>query len=259
MITGLSFPSSATVRVPERLVLKGGRWQEVELAVRYGRFVHERVGTCLIDTGYCRRVTQGRRSLPLTLYSAVLRPHLTESVLPDASPQAATILITHLHADHVSALRDYPSAQLIADADSASHFLSAGTFGRTRHGVFRELLPDDLAARIVSLESLAVVEAPFGLGPARDVFADGEVLAVPLPGHMRGHTGYLFAKQAVPVLYAGDADWLARAIRERRSPGAPARWILDDREAAEATACRLNAFEAAGGKVVLCHDPEPLT
>ncbi len=259
MITGLEFPNSASVRVPERLVLKGGRWEQVDLAVRYGRFVHAQAGACLIDTGYSRRVTAGRRSLPLTLYSAILQPRLTESVLPDASPTATTILLTHLHADHVSALRDYPQARLIADAESVSHFLSAGAFGRTRHGVFRELLPDDLAARIVPLESLPVVEAPFGLGPARDVFGDGEVLAVPLPGHMRGHTGFLFAKLPVPVLYAGDADWLAKAIRERRSPGAPARWILDDPEAGEATARRLNAFEAAGGKVVLCHDPEVLT
>lgn len=259
MITSLSFPNSATVRVPERLVLKGGRWEQIDLAVRYGCFVHAQAGDCLIDTGYSRRVTEGRRSLPLTLYSAALRPRLTASVLPEASPKVATILLTHLHADHVSALRDYPEARLIADADSVSHFLAAGAFGRTRHGVFRELLPGDLATRIVPLESFPLVEAPFDLGPARDVFRDGEVLAVPLPGHMRGHTGYLFAKRPGPVLYAGDADWLARAIRERRSPGAPARWILDDPEAGNATARRLNAFTAAGGKVVLCHDPEPLT
>jgi hypothetical protein len=56
-------------------------------------------------------------------------------------------------------------------------------------------------------------------------------------------------------LYAGDADWLAQAIRTARSPGAPARWVLDDPDASRATAARLNEFEAAGGRVVLCHDP----
>jgi hypothetical protein len=74
---------------------------------------------------------------------------------------------------------------------------------------------------------------------------------------MKGHTGYLFATQPVPVLYAGDADWLAIALQGGRSPGAPAQWILDDRQAAQSTAQRINAFAAAGGRVVLCHDPEP--
>lgn len=258
MISDIAFPNSATVRVPERLVLKGGRWTPVDLAVRYGRFTHARLGPCLIDTGYSARVTRGRRSLPLTLYAAILRPKLTTAMLPESVPGARTILLTHLHADHVSALRDYPEARLVGDTGAVEHFLAASAFGRTRHGVFRELLPEDLSARLVPLESLPIVEAPFGLGPARDVFGDGEVLGVPLPGHMRGHTGYLFAKQAPALLYAGDADWLAQAIREGRTPGAPARWILDDPAAGRETAKRLNRFAAAGGRIILCHDPEPL-
>ncbi len=257
MITDIAFPNSAVVRVPERLVLKGGRWTPVDLAVRYGLFTHARAGTCLIDTGYSARVTRGRRSLPLRLYAAILRPRLSATTLPESVPDAGTILLTHLHADHVSALRDYPDARLIGDADALDHFLAAGAIGRTRHGVFRDLLPDDLRARLTPLESLPMVEAPFGLGSARDVFGDGEVLAVPLLGHMRGHTGYLFAKQTPALLYAGDADWLAQAIREGRSAGAPARWILDDPAAGRETARRLNAFAAAGGRIVLCHDPEP--
>lgn len=256
MITGLRFPNSATVRVPERLVLKGGRWSLIDLAVRYGRFSHDRAGDCLIDTGYSTRTTQGPRSVPLTTYAAILRPRLTPDALPGAEPDVQTILLTHLHADHVSALRDYPAARIVADKAAIDHFLSAGTFGRTRHGVFQELLPDDLLDRLTPLDSLPSTNAPLGLGLARDVFGDGDVLAVPLPGHMVGHTGYLFAQAGPPTLYAGDADWLAEAIYSARSPGAPARWILDDPSANRATAARLNAFQAAGGRIVLCHDPE---
>lgn len=257
MIRDLEFPNSAAVRVPERLVLRGGRWTKIELAVRYGRFTHAVAGRCLIDTGYSARVTHGTRSLPLALYAGILRPRLTPAALPDAAPDIEVILLTHLHADHVSALRDYPQARVIGDAAALSHFLSAGAFGRTRHGVFRELLPDNLAGRLEPLEALPSTEAPFGLGQARDVFGDGEVLAVPLPGHMTGHTGYLFPRLERPVLYAGDADWLAQAIAEARSPGAPARWILDDQAAAQETNRRLRHFAEAGGCVVLCHNPEP--
>ncbi|MFN7055663.1 MBL fold metallo-hydrolase [Hyphomonas sp.] len=257
MIEDLSFPDSAGVYVPERLVLRGGSWRWIRLAVRYARFRHPVAGPCLIDTGYSARVTKGPRSLPLSLYAAILRPALTESALPQASPDIRAILLTHLHADHVSALRDYPDASIYADAAGTAHVLKTGAFSRLRHGVFGELLPEDFETRLVPLSSVLTVAAPFGLGPAQDVFGDGEVLAIPLPGHMRGHTGYLFARQDPPLLYAGDADWLWTSIREARAPGPPARWILDDPSAAEQTSGRLRAFAAAGGRIVLCHDPEP--
>ena len=105
------FPISAHVRAPERLVLKGGRWKQVPIPVRYGLFEHPAAGTCLIDTGYTTRVTEGRRSPPLSLYAGILRPALTQDALPTRAPDASVILVSHLHADHVSALKDYPNAR----------------------------------------------------------------------------------------------------------------------------------------------------
>lgn len=250
------FPNSAFVSAPERLVLKGGRWQGVRIPVRYGRFDHRTFGRCLIDTGYSPRVTLGKRSLPLWLYSKILNPKLTPQALPAAEPNPACILLSHLHADHVSALRDYPGACLFADGEAIDHFLDQGWLGRTHKGCFKELLPDDLRARAVRFETLPKIEAPHGLGLAADIFGDGSVLAVPLPGHMRGHTGFLFRNPVAPLLYAADADWLSRAILEDRSPGYPARLILDDPAAAVQTALRIRNFVELGGRLVLCHDPE---
>ena len=252
------FKNSAFVRAPERLVLRGGRWDQIDLPVRYGVFDHARVGRCLIDTGYTKRVTEGRRSLPLQLYANALRPRLQSDALPDAAPKVDAILLTHMHADHVSALRDYAEAAIYADGAGVDHFLDADPAGRVRHGVFRELLPDDLRERIVRFESLPPVEAPLGLGPARDVFGDGEVLAIALPGHMRGHTGFVWPKLERPLLYAADAQWLSRAVMEDRAPGPPARWIMDDIGADADTRRRIAAFARAGGDVIYCHDPEPL-
>lgn len=250
------FPNSAFVRAAERLVLKGGRGDTRDLTVRYGSFTHPVGGRCLVDTGYSPRVTSGRRSFFLSAYANILRPRLTSDALPLAQPDADTILLTHLHADHVSALRDYPGARIYAHGAAVRHFLDASAYGRIRHGVFRELLPDDFQARLTPLETLPPVAAPLGLGEGRDVFGDESVLAVELPGHMLGHVGYVWTQLDQPVLYAADAQWLMRAIIEDRSPGPPARWIMDDPGAAAETGKRIAAFAAAGGKVVLCHDPE---
>jgi glyoxylase-like metal-dependent hydrolase (beta-lactamase superfamily II) len=248
------FLNSAIVRAPERFVLRGGRWAAIEIPVRYGVFEHPRVGRCLIDTGYTRRVTAGPRSLPLWLYAAVLRPQLQPEAL-SSDAQIAAILLTHLHADHVSALRDYPNATLYADGAGLDHFLCDNASARIRHGVFRELLPHDLRTRAQRFEACPEKEAPLGLGAARDVFGDGEVLAVPLPGHMRGHTGLVWPRLDPPLLYAADAQWLARAVMEDRPPGPPARWIMHDLEADAETRQRIAAFARAGGEVAYCHDP----
>jgi glyoxylase-like metal-dependent hydrolase (beta-lactamase superfamily II) len=251
------FRNSAFVRAPERLVLRGGAWRNVDIPVRYGLYTHGTAGACLIDTGYSARVTSGARSLPLQIYAAALRPQLHNEALSSAEAINA-ILLTHLHADHISALRDFPNAKLYANGAGVDHFLRASETKRLRHGVFKELLPDDFAQRLVRLESLAQIEAPLGLGPAWDVFGDGDTLAVPLPGHMRGHTGFVWPKLDPPLLYAGDAQWLARAVMEDRPPGPPARWIMDDVEADKETRRRIAAFARAGGEVIYCHDPAPL-
>lgn len=253
------FPNSAFVRAPESFVLRGGRAQSIDIPVRYGVFDHPRGGRCLVDTGYTSRVTRGRRSLPLTLYANILRPRLQQAALPTAAAKIDTILLTHLHADHVSALRDYPDAAIFANGGGIDHFLDGSASARVRHGVFSELLPENFRTRVRRFESLPVVEAPFGLGAAHDVFGDGEVLAIALPGHMRGHTGLVWPKLERPLLYAADAQWLARAVMEDRAPGPPARWIMDDVEADIETRRRIAAFARAGGEVVYCHDPEPVT
>ncbi len=253
-----TFPNSAFVRAPERFVLRGGRWQTIDIPVRYGLFTHARVGTCLIDTGYSPRVTTGKRSLPLQIYASALRPRMQAQALPAAAPKVEAILLSHLHADHVSALHDYPNAAIYADGDGVDHFLRASATTRIRHGVFRELLPDNFLERLTRYEALQTADAPLGLGPARDVFGDGSVLAVPLPGHMRGHTGFVWPKLDRPLLYAADAQWLARAVMEDRAPGAPARWIMDDLDADAETRRRIAAFARAGGEVIYCHDPDPI-
>lgn len=252
------FPNSAVVRAPERFVLRGGRWSGVDIPVRYGVFDHAVGGRCLVDTGYSRRTVAGKRSLMLRLYAAVLRPKLTGDALPEAEQRVDAILLTHLHADHISALKDYPEAKLYANGAAVRHFLHGARVGGVRHGFFRELLPDDFEARLTAFETLVQVEAPFGLGLSADVFGDGSVLAVPLEGHMRGHTGIVWTTGARALLYAADAEWMREAIVSDRSPGAPAQFILDDRSAARESGGRIKRFIEQGGDVVLCHDPEPL-
>lgn len=258
------FPVSAIVRAPERLALKGGRSTRLNFPVRYGLFTRPDGAPVLIDTGYTPRVTSGRRSPALKLYAAALGPKLN----PDGGldhvlaanggfkPHDVTdVVITHFHADHVAGLRDLPKARFHISGEGYERLKRAGPLGRLRHGVFFELLPEDFETRMTPFEDAPTVEGPLGLGPAWDLFGDGSVLAVPLPGHAAGHHGVIFAQQSPPLLYAADAQWVAGALDDR-APGFPASLVAEDRRASATTDRRIIAFGRAGGRVVLCHDPD---
>jgi glyoxylase-like metal-dependent hydrolase (beta-lactamase superfamily II) len=118
-------------------------------------------------------------------------------------------------------------------------------------------LPEDFSRRLTPFEETPTVDGPLGLGPCFDLFEDGSVLVVPLPGHAIGHVGVAFPDATPPLLYAADAEWLRGALDPGRS-GFAAGIVGHDREASKASSAKALAFAQAGGRVVLCHDPEVL-
>jgi glyoxylase-like metal-dependent hydrolase (beta-lactamase superfamily II) len=256
------FINSAIVRVPERIVLRGGSWGRIAVGVRYGMVVHPEFGPVLIDTGYGPRVTRGgQRSVGLKLYNAVLRPQLVEDDLPLMALQRAgyaagdvrRIVVTHFHADHVAALSDFPNATFIASGAAWQAMVRMREGQRLHSGIFSELMPEDFASRLLPIETLAERPAPFGLGTGRDIWGDGSCLAVDLPGHAIGHFGLLWAQSDPPLLYATDTTWLSDALDDRM-PGGIARIVYADEAAMRRSVGVVARFRRAGGRVMLCHD-----
>jgi len=261
----VDFPISAFVGTYEWPLIKGGRWRKIQIPIRYGFFRHPSVGPVLIDTGYTDRVTSGTRSFELRLYSAGLRPQLSEGGQLKAFLRARglcaadvrAVIVTHFHADHISAARDLPNAQFYASREAYEELKRYGHFKRILYGVFLDLLPDNFGDQLTSFKGTRTTAGPLGLGPCFDVFDDGSVLVVPLPGHAMGHVGVVFPGAEPPLLYAADVEWLRDALPPGRS-GLAAAIIGHDRKAGEASGAKALAFEQAGGRVILCHDPEEL-
>ncbi|EAV43498.1 hypothetical protein SIAM614_02436 [Stappia aggregata IAM 12614] len=258
------FANSAFVSAPERLAVRGGGRHPLRFKVRYGVYQQPTAGLVLIDTGYGPQVTEGPgRSLPLRLYARLLRPELVEEHQPvrvlerlNASTEdVAAIVLTHFHADHVAALTLFPKARIYAKAAVLARILARSRFANLRHGVFDELLPQDLTSRIVDIAQLPVRRAPHGLVEGADLFGDGTLLAVDLPGHAEGHFGICFAGLPVPLLYAVDAQWCAAALAPGKAPGLSSALVATDRRALAASTRRVAAFLENGGDALLCHDP----
>jgi len=257
------FANSAWIAARESLILKGGKGP-VDLAVRYGLVLHPRAGPVLIDTGYTPHALTGERPLGLRLYGHVLRPRLIKAMQPAAflarfglTPQDITqVIVTHFHADHVSGLTLFPKARFIADDTAWARVKARSAWQNLRHGVFPSLLPQDFGNRLVALTGKPQMPSPGGLPPGHDLFGDGSMLAIGLPGHADGHFGVLFPKLERPLLYAVDAQWLLPALAPGRSPGYPSRLIAEDAQALDRSTTLVGGFQASGD-VVLCHDPSP--
>jgi glyoxylase-like metal-dependent hydrolase (beta-lactamase superfamily II) len=258
----LHFPVSATVTARRWLVDARAGWAKAAFPIRYG--ILERAdGLVLIDTGYSPELFAAS-DFGLRLYRRLLRPKLDPAqdavaMVERLGAKAADIrdiVVTHLHADHVCGLGRFPNARLHMSRASLSLWSSPPSRKDLAIAFYRSLMPPLDAARVRVVEDAPSVPLPWG-GEGHDIFGDGLVISVDLPGHMDGHFGLFFPQREKPLLYAVDADWTLAPVLSGREPNWPARLIVHDREAARQSAAVVRAAAEWGAAILLAHDPKP--
>ena len=256
-MTAPVFFTTSILRKPAWLFdRRAGRGEKLPLRVRVGYFHHPALGHTLIDTGYSRHCMRPRGAM-LKLYRPLLGPSiLSAAPLADglkrlglSTAQIDTVLLTHLHPDHIGGLRDLPAARVVVSRAGWEACAASGPLKNALAGVFQELLPEDIAKRLAFFEDFEV-DREEGF----DLTGDGKVVALPLPGHQLGHMGLRFAEPS--LIYAADAQWVLPNLLVGPLPGFPLSLIQHDRTAVKASVERLRTFNQAGGEVMLCHDPE---
>jgi glyoxylase-like metal-dependent hydrolase (beta-lactamase superfamily II) len=224
---------------------------------------HERHGLTLFDTGYAPRVLEAYKIFPFWVYGA-LTPTTTRAEwslksqlenLGFAAGDVRTVIVSHLHADHIGGLRDFPNARLVLSAAALEVSRLRG-FAALRHGFLPSLAPSDLEARAQVVA--AFQDAPLAsFGRTHDVFGDGSVRLVPLPGHARGQIGAWL--EELKTFLVTDGAWSTRAITENRPPHpAPLNLFFDDARATLSTLESLHRFhlEHPEAHLVPTHCPE---
>lgn len=229
---------------------------------------HEVHGPVLIDTGYAPRFHDVTRRWPERGYALTTPVHLPEAQqllvqLAErgiAADDIQHVVLTHLHADHVAGLRDYPLAQIHTTTAAVQPLMALGDTVRgrirgTRAGFLRALLPDDFSERLRPLElrALDTAAVPLVLQPlvghtvhehaprrAYDVFGDGTVIAVDVPGHAPGMVGVLLPTIARPLFLVADAVWQLATLTPGARFGLAERRIAWDVHMATETLRRLH-------------------
>jgi glyoxylase-like metal-dependent hydrolase (beta-lactamase superfamily II) len=168
-----------------------------------------------------------------------------------APADIAYVVISHLHGDHIAGLRDFPSAEFITMRSEVAAMDRRSRLCNLTHGTLPALLPDDFRQRVCHAEDAPQVSLPAGLQPFEqgfDLFGDGSVLAVHLPGHSRGQIGIVFRQENDRLTFmSADACWTMAALREDRSPTWLARRIFDHDGQYRQTFHRLQRMQAGGG------------
>jgi glyoxylase-like metal-dependent hydrolase (beta-lactamase superfamily II) len=149
-----------------------------------------------------------------------------------------SVLLTHLHVDHVDGLQYLPRAEVQVHAECLRRSFGAAT---------RHLGP---AFRPKALEAGS---SPFKAFPkAMPISARGDLWLIPTPGHTPGHSSVLLRTTEADLFFAGDMTFTESQLERGRWPG-----IADNRQLNAHTMRRVRRHARLFPTVYLpSHDPQ---
>lgn len=216
MITEFHWLNCGYCKTPGKATYTEYSWRIRHYKAWFGLMHHERFGWILFDTGYSEYYEQAVSKFPGRLLNWIVPVtvdgSLTETIaaITGSIEVVNTILVSHLHADHIGGLKCFQNAKFIMHEKAVSQAENDYGFKALHHGFLRSLLPDDWAQRTESLKFNVEGKKVFERGVLSqsylaDVFGDGSVMAIQLPGHSKGMYGVLFKYKQKDIFLCADA------------------------------------------------------
>ena len=248
------------IRLPRPALVAGTRLDFPRLPFLAGLAVHADIGPVLLDAPFGRGGFRDLgRFLGTIAKTAGLRFDEDWSVASRVEQlgfdreDIEHIVLTHMHFDHTGALDEFERATVHACETEWRHSRDLEGIDALRAGVQVEDLLG-LSGRLETFEMPAhLAEDQDG----HDVFGDGSLRAVGLPGHSIGHVGYLLEfDQGSRLLHAGDAAYSLEQIQHGKSLGYFPRQVSESRAELKRSLRALRAFHEQNPdvEIITSHD-----
>jgi N-acyl homoserine lactone hydrolase len=185
---------------------------------------HPEAGPVLVDTGLHPSVASEPAANIGRVLTRFSRPRLAPGADVPArlrslgldSKGIRTVVMTHLHYDHSSAISEFPNAVFVL---SAAEWTAATTDSRPLLRGYRPAHYDYVFDyRTVSYGGRAI--SSYGsFGRTFDLFGDGSVRLASTPGHSAGHQCVIARLSERDFVIAGDAVYTMRQLEGGSEPG----------------------------------------
>lgn len=238
----------------ENVAIKGGAFKKIRFPSMVAVLQHPEHGVILFDTGYSERILEATKKFPTRIYNWLLPP----ITLPEQSVKAQLeqmgidagevnyVIVSHFHGDHTSGLKDFYNATYICSKAAFDHLDTiSNSFMELKSSVFMDLIPEDLEQRIWLYDADPDIarKRDKDLGILCDLFGDGSLLLVELPGHMEGQIGAIVNTDDEETYFlVADACWLSRSYQENKMPSVIARFIIGNYRAFKKTLLRIHRY-----------------
>ncbi len=208
--------------------------------------IHSPRGSLLIDAGNSSnfdeeiQVYSGGTKRWLATFPGALKPAQplgTQLAAMQFDPAALRAVVpTHAHLDHLGGVLDLPPVPVWV-SDAEAELIEAG-----RHQVSFEVIPAHAQHVAGHLEPLPFVDEPYEVFERHaDLFGDGSVVVVPLPGHTPGSVGvFVHLADGRRVFHVGDAVNDRTQVERLRGRTPSMRRTDADRDAAESVVAVLH-------------------
>ncbi len=225
-------------RHPEILSMKNGSFRSCEFPSLFAIIRHPQEGVILFDTGYHpeynRRVKWPENIYPLISPGFISKNQTAAQQLKTrgiAPAEVNWIVISHFHGDHIAGLKDFKKAKFLCRKSAFQNNYGKSAWRNLLNAYLPHLLPKDFLKRVVWIDDCRTwsgqAASQFVFSGA-DLFGDGSLIAIDLPGHKEGQVGLVFnSEKNGKCFMIADASWSLKALREMRPPPRVAGLVFD--------------------------------
>ncbi len=232
---GFSIIKTGKVAVVERLLVPDGSFSK-KIDTNFSAFLikHDQ-DYLLFDTGLGKRIdAQYAQDMPywqrpFFKFDKPVQPARSQLDAAGYAP-VQQVIVSHSHWDHAGGALDFPEARIMASSDemptiAQPHAGAGGTW------------PSQVADPAVHWQPIALQAVAYkGYVQSLDLYHDGSVVLVAMPGHTAGSLGmFVTVDSGTCYFFIGDVAWKAAAVQM----GAPKFWaasLIVDRDRAQTLA-----------------------